>query len=99
MNKEIHFYTFYNPECIHSWTGTEHAILTEQEIIKTTQMGLMSMRLISDYGYRIFVHDDTLNFDSCYEIRVGDNERTNREIRIAHNIFRMWRAGAFDKEN
>lgn len=56
------------------------------------------MRLISEYGYRIFVHDNVLNFDNCYEIKVGDNERMNREIRLGHNIFKMWRAGEFDNE-
>lgn len=99
VSKEIHFYEFYNPDCIHSWISAEKAIVNGKEIIKTTQMGLMSMDLIASYGYRIFVHDDICNQDSCYEIKVGDNERTNREIRVAHNIFKMWRAGEFDRRS
>ena len=56
-----------------------------------TQMCFLSTAWL-EYGYRIFVHDDTGQF----EIKLGsDNERTTREIRIAHNLYRMWENGCF----
>jgi hypothetical protein len=44
------------------------------------------------YGFRIFMHDET----GQYEIKLGPgNERTGREIKAAHNLFKMWRNGCF----
>lgn len=44
------------------------------------------------YGFRIFVHDKT----GQYEIKLGSsNERTHRDIRAAHNLFKMWSNGEF----
>ena len=54
-------------------------------------MGLLSTRLIEN-GYRIFVHEDG---GGSYELRLGGCDRTDKEIRPAHNLFRMWQAGAF----
>ena len=92
MNKkEIHFYKYYNSDCIHSWRDTERAINSGKEYINTTQMGLLSTNLI-EMGYHIFVHED---YDNFFEITLGDCERTDKEIRLAHNIFKMWMSGTF----
>lgn len=53
------------------------------------QMGLFSTRLF-ELGYRIFIHESPLR---QYEIKLGgDNARTNREIKMGHNLFKMWKS-------
>lgn len=96
---EIHFYESLSDipadkpyyQC---WHETENAIRNLEPFIITTQMGLLRTRL-TEVGYRIFVHPVEGDW---YEIRVGIGEVntcTDKEIRMAHNLFRMWEAGAF----
>ena len=99
MKKEIHFYEYCcsvtkRNSCLHEWIPLKLAIASGQEIINTTQMGMLSTELI-ELGYRIFVHESDVDF---YEIVIGgNNERTNKDLRMAHNLFKMWRANAFRK--
>ena len=59
--------------------------------ITTTQMCFLETRWF-DEGFRIFVHDHT----GTFEIVLGEsNERTDREIRYANNLFNLWRGGEF----
>lgn len=59
----------------------------------TTQMSFLSTEWF-EKGFRIFVHDST----GCFEIKLGsDNERTKREIRKGHDLFKMWKNGEFEK--
>ena len=63
----------------------------KNDLILTTQMCFLQTDWL-ELGYRIFVHDNT----GDYEIKLGgDNERTRREIRISHNLFKMWHNGEF----
>lgn len=93
MNKEIHFYEYSEDKTTcHSWNETKYQINNSKKEIHTTQMGLLRTDLV-EMGYRIFVHESKTKF---YEIVVGGkNERTNKAIRPAHNLFKMWQAGAF----
>lgn len=94
--KEIHFYTARPPEgCYTTWVETEMALYMGEDVIHTTQMGLLHTQLF-DQDYAVFIHG--LN-DSVYEIKLGpDNERTKREIKMGQNLFKMWQAGEFDKK-
>lgn len=61
------------------------------KVYVTTQMCFINTEWF-EYGFRIFVHDDTGSF----EIKLGPgNERTDRYIKMAHNLFRMWENGEF----
>lgn len=96
--KEIHFFEYTDNRIelnmIHSWNSTEKAINNGNKIINTTQMGLLSTDLIP-LGYRLFVHESPSEF---YEIVIGGhNTRTKKDLRMAHNLFKMWRANAFRK--
>jgi len=95
MEKVIHFYEYCKCSPVYySWNATQHQIINGESTIHTTQMGLLDTRLF-DLGYRIFVHESEEEF---YEIVLGgNNERTDKVIRPAHNLFNMWRAGAFKK--
>ena len=97
MDKEIHFYTYNTLDNVcYSWIDTKNKIKNGVKYIKTTQMGLLSTDLF-ELGYRIFVHD--FNYEEgfySYEITLGTNERTNKDIRMAHNLFRIWKAGGFN---
>ena len=93
---EIHFYEseFSVPsgeECHHGWVETEQAIQEQEPYIVTTQMGFLSTNLF-EKGYRIFVHPME---DRRYEIRLGRNACTDRQIVMKNNLFRLWSSGEF----
>lgn len=97
---EIHFETFWTEDyyfedcCVEFFYDTTLEMINERRpYIRTTQMALLSTDLIAK-GYRIFVHDK----DGEYEIKLGGgNERTNKDLRMEHNILKMWLAGEFNK--
>jgi len=60
-------------------------------VIATTQMCFLSTRWFEE-GFRIFVHDHTGTFEI---VLGGGNERTDREIRLGHSLFNLWRGGEF----
>lgn len=95
MEKAIHFYEYDKEELVfHSWNTTKNQIRIGKSTIHTTQMGMLDTELI-ELGYRIFIHESETE---SYEIVLGgSNERTDKAIRPAHNLFKMWKAGAFAK--
>lgn len=96
MEKVIHFYEYEpNMPIFHCWKTTRNQLDIGKSIINTTQMGFLHTGLF-DLGYRIFIHKSQ---DESYEIVLGSpNERTNREIKMGHNLFKMWESGEFEKQ-
>ncbi|NBK77390.1 hypothetical protein D5272_02010 [bacterium D16-76] len=78
------------PLCI-TWIDTDVLVKKGVENIVTTQMGYLNTSLF-EKGYRIFICPSE---KECYEIKLGLNERTGREIRMSHNLFNLWKAGEF----
>lgn len=93
---EIHFYDSQlsvpaDVDQCYGWVDTVRAVNSKVEQIHTTQMGLLQTALF-DHGYRIFVHPYD---DEAYEIKLGQNDCTDREIKMETNIFNLWKAGEF----
>ena len=94
--KEIHFYPNGNDCALHNWNTVEYLILNQEPCIRTTQMGFLSMNeQLFDNGYKIFIHESN---QDVYEIKWGENERTQRLLKRGHNIFKMWMGGEFEKK-
>ena len=97
--REFHFYT--SPESkepphgpvTHTWDYTEYEINHTKDNVYTTQMGLLNAAWDRhwEYGDRVFIHEE----NGVYELK-ADCERTDRELRRAHNVFKLFAAGEFD---
>ena len=93
---EIHFYESQlsvpaNVDQYYGWMDTIRAIAEFVPEIHTTQIGLLHTNLLEG-GYRIFVHPYD---DEPYEIKLGVNECTDRDIKMEYNLFNLWKSGEF----
>lgn len=99
--KEIRFYSYENndPGVIHGYHETKKAILSGNNV-KTTQMAWLTMELFSYYKFTdIWIYDTKDDFFNIhYDINTDKItcSRTEKSLRLAHNIERMWKAGAFN---
>lgn len=82
----------------HYATAEAYSDIIEQlnegvEYISTHNVVFADLRIITEYGYRLFIYPQT---GEPFEITLGDCENLDRELRPAHNLFRLLVSGAFD---
>lgn len=96
--KEFHLY--FNEEQYHilrtvaevcdTISAVENAI-NNGEIVHTMNVIMCTTHLF-DLGYRIFIH--TATYEKC-EITLGQYTRTNKELKMEHNLPNLLLAGEF----
>ena len=95
MKKEIHFYKD-NFKCergiYYSHNATMLAINENDAIIHTYAISALDFAPLLDKGYDIFLHEN----GKFFQLKEGSIEATDKEIRKAHNIRRIWIGGGFD---
>lgn len=99
LSKQLHvwldhedFTKFANPSdflCV-SHARTITSLKRRESIIHTTCTHFLTFDMM-ELGYRLFVH---LPGNKIHEIKIGDNDWTDRELRFAHNLERLLYAGA-----
>ena len=93
--KEFHLF-LYDPQyeiVHHGYYSTLLSIEERDKKIASTQVILCTTKLFK-LGYRIFVHD----LKGIYEIKLGKNKCTNREIKMSHNLPKLILNGEFRQE-
>lgn len=92
--KEIHFWfdEQYPEDTYHSYYYASWLIGWRFDLIHTTQIALISTKLITEKGYRIFIHDHR---GKMFEITLGSCDRIDREITESMNLEKMLLNGAF----
>lgn len=93
--KEKEFHLYLNKPIAtgyYSYFNTLEAINDERDIIKTTQLSLLSTTLLEKY--RVFLHKD----DKQIEITLGDCQGTDRNIKVTDNLEKLVMAGEFSFE-
>ena len=96
--KEYHLYMYLpdwftraNDSCSYTIAHTNERIYRGLTV-DTIQACTLSTSLF-EKGYRVFIHDKP---GSSFEITLGTCERTNREIKMGHNLLNLLLSGEFE---
>lgn len=102
MNKEIHFHKdlkdcllqdfIYYDHYHTSHNSTIRAMKNNEKIIITTAISALDFSYLLDNGYDIYLHENGKSF----QIKEGNVEGTDKEIRKGHDIRRIWIGGGFN---
>lgn len=99
MVKEIHFYKdeYSIPKHVYdvliiSHNETRSFIINDVNCIHTMALSAMDFGWLLDKKYKIFLHENEREL----EIKEGYIWEVNRNIRVGHNIAKMWIANAFE---
>lgn len=92
MQKEIHFYKDNTcGDCTVSHNETWDKILNGETCIHTYAISALCFATLLDKGYDIWLHEN----NKYFQIKEGSVEGTDKEIRKAHDIRKIWIGGGF----
>ncbi len=91
----IHLHNDYNNYCLTDVSETAWSIRTRHKVIHTTMTHFFSTYLLR-IGYDLIVHTSKKEW---FEVRLIDDkivcDRTDKELRMAHNLEKMLWGGRF----
>lgn len=95
IHLEIHFYkdlvsldTYNN---INTYAETQDAINNRKPLIHTTSISNLDYAYLLDIGYTVFLHEN----ERTIEMKEDMSEYTDKEIKPAHNIQKLWLGNHF----
>lgn len=95
--KELHYSTDVNRRCVSdSYQETENALNVGWDFIVTISLAHLSFDLL-DLGYEIFLCKGNKKVKIEPHMDLSGIGEPCKDLRKAHNIFKMFRAGIFDE--
>lgn len=101
--RKIDFYTYEEKDInmVHGYKETMEQIIFGNSDVVTTNMSCLSTEVFEMHGFdNICIHEsdnDIINISYNPETKRIVCDRTEKEIRMAHNLEKMWKACAFAK--
>lgn len=99
--RRIDFYVYEakEPNMVHSYKETMEQIIFGSNDVVTTSMACLSTEVFEMHGFdNIYIHeseDDIINISYDPKTKNISCDRTDKELRLAHNLEKMWKACAF----
>lgn len=96
--KEFHvwFLGLYGLIYADSYDAVIQKLIYNQPIIDTKNLYFCNMRIITKYGYRMYIHPTV---GKPFEIKLGKCANTKREIKPETNILHLLLAGEFNTDD
>ena len=99
MEKEFHIWFSDCPfwRGVNSYEGVMDSLRSPYiEVIHTHNLLFCDMRIITKYGYRLFIHPAV---GDVFEVTLGECTNTDRHITEFTNILNLLLSGEFDTED
>lgn len=96
--REFHvwFLGHYGETYADSYDAVIHKLIYNQPIIDTKNLYFCDIRIITKYGYRLYIHPTV---GEAFEITLGKCANTKREIKPETNILHLLLSGEFDTDD